>query len=67
MYILNKGGGNRSSAAARPIFIDGDSIEEEHEKLFRNIKEVIYHQKESPRKRYRIIKIKKKVNKEDNE
>lgn len=69
MCILNNGGGNRSSAAARPIFIDGDSIEEEHEKLFKKIKEVIYHQKESPRKRYYIKskKLKRTFNKEDDE
>ncbi len=54
MYDLNKGGGNKSSAAARPMFIDASTPEEEREKLFREIKDVIYHKRQQPRKRYYI-------------
>lgn len=65
MFELNNGGGNKCSAAARPIFIDADSKEEEKEELFRRIKEVIYHQKTSNistgRKKY-YLKRKKQEN-----
>ena len=66
MFDLNKGGGNRSSAAARPIYIDASTKEEEREKLFKEIKDVIYYKKHNPRKRY-YIKRKNNNNKEDDE
>ncbi len=65
MFDLNKGGGNRSSAAARPIYIDASTKEEEREKLFKEIKDVIYYKKHNPRKRYYIKR--KNNNKEDDE
>ncbi|HIU40832.1 MAG TPA: DHH family phosphoesterase [Candidatus Aphodocola excrementigallinarum] len=67
MYDLNKGGGNKSSAAARPMFIDAATPEEEREKLFREIKDVIYHKRQQHCKRY-YIKNKniKNINKEGN-
>ncbi len=60
MQLLNGGGGNFNSASCAPIFIDADTLDKEKEEIYKKLDDIIYHRYTGKKKRYRVVRKKKK-------